>query len=85
MTVDKDNCSTTEITAAVTAAEGYTSNEDSLSHTADDEESHTAGDNVSHITGNDVDEEFKAWENDDQNFDKDEEQSIKSSPPNTNS
>ena len=66
--VSRDSCSTSDVTA-MAAEEGYTSNEDSLSHTA----------------GNDMDKDFKAWEDDEQNFDEDKEQSIKSSPPLTNS
>ena len=59
-------------TAEVTATateEAYTSNEDSVSHTG----------------GNDMNEDFKAWEDDEQNFDEDKEESVKSSPLHTNS
>lgn len=65
--VSRDSCSTSEVTATA-VEEGYTSNEDSMSHNAT----------------NDMDEDFKAWE-DEQNFDEDKEQSIKSSPSHTNS
>ena len=53
---------------ATAVEEGYTSNEDSMSHNAT----------------NDMDEDFRAWE-DEQNFDEDKEQSIKSSLSYTNS
>ena len=57
-------------TAEITATveEDYTSNEDSSSHTG----------------ANDMDKDFKAWEDDEQNLDEDKEESLKSSPLHTN-
>lgn len=69
--ISRDSCSTSKVITPTVVEQGYTSNEDSVTHTA----------------GNDMDEddeEFKAWENDEQNFDDNEEQSMKLSPLHTN-
>ena len=70
---DDNATNTSSSTAEVTITavdEGHTSNEDSISHTG----------------GNDMDEDFKAWdESNEQNSDEDKEESIKSSPMHTDS